>query len=405
MKEALNAIIDDQRDVLLADISTDRKLPRADFEKLADGRMFDAKEAIAAGLADTTGDRRDAEKLLAGLANRKRHPRTESIGRRVDREYAWADGKKVAVLWLDGQIVSGRSSGGFLSANTMGSETVVKQLRDLEKRRDVKAVVLRVDSPGGSGLASDQIWRAVEELQKKDKKVVVSMSRLAGSGGYYIACGADEIFADPMTITGSIGVLGLKPNLAGFYRRHRIGVETFERGRMMGIYSGAVPLTEEQRLHLLDYIDRFYAHFLERVAAGRPLSTAEVDSIGQGRIWTGRQALDRKLIDRIGGLHEAVARARELAGLPPDAKVENIDRPGSSLFRYLRDGAAAALLSNEAPLLSGMLLAPGLAGAAGETDPLAAWAWKKSWIQRLDPGASEAPLLLNPVMEALAGTE
>ena len=340
MKEALNSIIDDQRDVLLADVSTDRKLTREKIEGLADGRMFDGKEAVAEGLVDTLGDRRDAEKLLARLAQRKGDPRIVSVSRRVDREYAWAEGKKVAVLWLDGEIVSGKSGGGFFGAGTMGSETVVRQLRDLAKRGDVKALVLRIDSPGGSGLASDQIWRAVEEVKKKGKKVVVSMSRVAGSGGYYIACGADEILADPMTITGSIGVLGLKPNLAGFYRRHRIGVETFERGNMMGMYSGAVPLTEEQRQHLLDYIDRFYAHFLTRVTAGRPLTTEQVDAVGQGRIWTGRQALSHKLIDRVGGLREAVDRARELAGLAPDARVVEIERPYGSILRMLSEGAS-----------------------------------------------------------------
>jgi protease-4 len=443
MKEALNAILDDQREVLLADISTDRKLTREQVEELADGRILDANQAVAAGLVDTLGDRRDAEKLLARLARRKGTPRLVSISGRVDRDYAWAGGKKVAILWLDGDIVTGKSGGGLFSANTIGSETVVKQLRDLESRHDVAAVVLRVDSPGGSGLASDQIWRAVEKVKKKGKKIVVSMSRVAGSGGYYIACGADEILADPMTITGSIGVLGLKPNLAGFYRRHRIGVETFERGRMMGIYSAAVPLTEEQRQHLLDHIDRFYAHFLDRVTAGRPLTKEQVDAVGQGRIWTGRQALAHKLIDRIGGLREAVDRARELAGLPPDAQVVEIERPHASLLAMMREGVTMTLRGagslaglcapaasfgdaasdagpavasaaaevgeldpatgavSEIALLSWAAFLPGLAGAVGETDPFAVWAWKRSWLQRLEPGAPAGPLLLNPVMEAL----
>ena len=403
MKEALNAIIDDQREVLLSDISTDRRLTREKLEELADGRMLDANEAVAAGLVDTLGDRLDAEKLLARLARRKGGPRFASISQRVDRDYAWADGKKVAVLWLDGEIVTGRSGGGFFSANTIGSETAVRQLQDIERRRDVKALVLRVDSPGGSGPASDQVWRAVEKVKKKGKKVVVSMSRVAGSGGYYIACGADEIFADPMTITGSIGVLGLKPNLADFYRRHRIGVETFERGRMMGIYSSAVPLTDEQRQHMLDYIDRFYAHFLDRVTAGRPLTKEQVDAVGQGRIWTGRQALSHKLIDRIGGLREAVDRARELAGLPADAKVVEIERPHGSILAMMREGVTMTVRGADSDIaaLSSAAFLPGPAGAIGEVDPFAAWAWKRSWTQRLEPGAEAGPLLLNPLIETL----
>ncbi len=435
MKEALNSIIDDQRDVLLADISADRKLPRARIEELADGRMFDGNDALAAGLVDTLGDRHDAEMLLARLAGRKGEPHPVSISGRADRAYAWAEGKKVAVVWLDGEIITGKSEGGLFSANKIGSETVVQQLKNLEKRRDVAAVVLRIDSPGGSGLASDQIWRGVEKLKKKGKKVVVSMSRVAGSGGYYIACGADEILADPMTITGSIGVLGLKPNLAGFYRRHRIGVETFERGKMMGIYSSAAPLTDEQREHLLGYIDRFYDHFLARVAAGRPLTRDQIDAVGQGRIWTGRQALSHKLIDRIGGLREAVDRARELAGLPPDAGVVNIERPRGFLLSMLSEGlsmtarGAAGLMGlrgsmeaiegsaagagrslevdpttipgSAAEVLTPATSLPGAAGPFLGIDPLTAWAWKRGWTQRLEPGSSTGVLLMNPVMEAL----
>jgi ClpP class serine protease len=164
-----------------------------------------------------------------------------------------------------------------------------------------------------------------------------------------------------------------------------------------------VPLTDEQRQHMLDYIDRFYAHFLDRVTAGRPLTTEQVDAVGQGRIWTGRQALSHKLIDRIGGLREAVDRARELAGLPPDAKVVEIERPHGSLLAMMREGVTMTLrgADSDIALLSSAAFLSGPAGAVAEVDPFAAWAWKRSWLQRLEPGTEAGPLLLNPVMEAL----
>lgn len=434
-KEALNAVLDDWRAVYLADFAAGRELPREKVEELADGRVLMAEQAQAEGLVDTLGDKEDARKLLNRLARQKEKRRPVSLNGWTYREYAWTDGPKVAVLWLDGSIVTGKSGGGFFSENTMGSETVVAQLRKLKKRGDVKAVVLRVDSGGGSAQASDQIWRAVEEVQKEGKKVVASMSRVAGSGGYYIACGADEIFADPMTITGSIGVLGLKPHLARFYDKHRIGVETFERGRLMGMHSSAVPLTEEEKANLQGVIDGVYEKFLARVADGRPLTRDEIDAVGQGRIWTGRQALDRKLIDHVGGLHEALARARELAGLPEDARVEHIRRPRWGLLSRLFDGTGASALA--AGRLFGLArpeaggetgggvawgasdpggtaaatdprtlaaLVPALGSLSLGTDPLQAWWLREVWRERLAPGSTGPALCRNPVIDALLAT-
>jgi len=390
-REQTNSMIDAQRDAILGNISRDRNIERARLEEMADGRLVEGPEALRLGLVDSLGDFRSAERILARLAGEDRkEPRP---ARDVeDRRYLWADPPKIAVLWVDGTINDGESSGGFFSENTMGSETVVKQLRDLGGRSDVKAIVLRIDSPGGSGFASDLIWRAVEEVQAKGKKVVASMSRLAASGGYYIACGADEIWADPMTLTGSIGVLMLKPNFAGFYDKHGINVETFERGRYMGIYSTAEPLSAEERAHLVEKIDLFYQHFLRRVAKDRPLTVEQIDAVGQGRVWTGRQALEHKLIDRLGGLHEAVARARELAGLPEQSKVINIERPGGGFLSFLsKDVRAASTFRPTLPWL----------GLGTDLSPLDAWMLRQQLRGMERPGSMAGWRAENPVVEAL----
>lgn len=334
MTESLDSVIDDLHRRRLDEVAADRGIDRDHLAELADGRILESPLALKEGLVDTLGDRRDARKLLADLAGT--HGRDPiSVAGWTYRQDAWSRGPAVAVLWLDGTIETGPSRRGLATGNTLGSETVVEQLRSLRGRRDVRAVVVRIDSPGGNGLASDQIWRAIEELRKSGKVVVASMSRIAASGGYYIASAAGEIFADPGTITGSIGVVLIKPNLAGFHDRHGIHVGVFERGRMMGLYSTNFPWTEEERRHLTEKTDLFYGHFLDRVAAGRPLDRNEVDAVGQGRIWTGRQALERKLIDRLGGLSEAVARAKELAGLDPEAPVVDVYRPGWSFLERL----------------------------------------------------------------------
>lgn len=413
--EAMNAIIDDTRETFLSGVCADRKLDRARFEELANGQIIEPDRALAEGLIDSIGDRKVAERIVsrlaarkgplpgpgesaAGEADAKGKLKTASTSRWTYRDYAWATGPKVAVLWLDGTIETGKSRRGFFSGNTMGSETVVAQLEALGRRKDVKAIVLRIDSGGGSAQASDQMWRAVEEVQKKGKKVVASMSRVAASGGYYIACGADEIFADPATITGSIGVLSLKPNVAEFYDRHGLYPATFERGRMMGMHSGTAPLTPEQRQHMQSLVDLVYDRFLDRVAAGRPLTKAQIDSVGQGRIWTGRQALDRKLVDHLGGLEEAVARARELADVPADARVENVTRPGGSIFERLLTGSQVLLRGSAAAENAALrTMLPGIMAATQADSPVDLWLLRK-WMAAMESrGVAPGLLLENPL--------
>lgn len=219
---------------------------------------------------------------------------------------------KVAVVYAQGDIIDGESTDG-----SIGGATISAAIRQARKDTAVKAIVLRVNSPGGSGLASDVIWREVV-LAKAEKPVVVSMGDVAASGGYYISCAADKIFAEPTTITGSIGVFGMIPNMKGFFNNKLgltfDGVETHKYAGMMTVTR---PLTEEEKGIIQGFIDNFYHTFTQRVADGRKLAVAQVDSIGQGRVWTGTAAQRIGLVDEMGGLLAATAEAARLAGLEP----------------------------------------------------------------------------------------
>lgn len=217
---------------------------------------------------------------------------------------------KIAVIYANGEI-----NGGEGDENSIGSEAISRSLRKARLDEKVKAVVLRVNSPGGSALASDVIWREVL-LTKKAKPIIVSMGDYAASGGYYIACAADSIIAEPNTITGSIGVFAIIPNMKGFFN-NKLGL-TFD-GVKVGEYSdlGDVsrPLSPAEKMILQNEVNRIYSDFTLRVAQGRKISQANVDSIGQGRVWTGSQALKLKLVDKLGHLDDAIASAARKAKL------------------------------------------------------------------------------------------
>ncbi len=214
---------------------------------------------------------------------------------------------KIAVVYASGDIVVGESEDG-----SMGSKTIAKAIEKARKNENVKAVVLRVNSPGGSSLASDIIWREVE-LTKEVKPVVVSMGNLAASGGYYISCGADKIIADPNTITGSIGVFGLVPNMGAMFK-NKLGItfDTVNTNTYSDMGNGTRALKPVEEQYIVDMIERIYDDFVNKVAEGRNMTYAEVDSIGQGRVWSGTDALERGLVDELGGLERAMEIAREM---------------------------------------------------------------------------------------------
>ncbi len=262
---------------------------------------------------------------------------------------------KIAVIYGTGPISSGKNSVDFMSGGaTMGSVTMVKAINEAAKDDTVKAIVLRVDSPGGSGLASDMIWRAECEAKKK-KPFIVSMGDVAGSGGYYIAMAADVIIAEPGTITGSIGVVSAIPNVHGCLEKLGIKVERLTRGRNASLNSLMAPPSEVNLSILTDYMESFYWDFVDKVAAGRTaagtaMTREQVHKIAQGRVWTGRQALENGLIDATGSLADAIEVARVKAGLTDADKWEIVESPEPpDFFAALTggdDSEARAMLSH-----------------------------------------------------------
>jgi len=209
----------------------------------------------------------------------------------------------------------------------VGSDTLVSAINDAAADKGVKAIVLRVDSPGGSALASDLIWNAIENAKTK-KKVVVSMSDVAASGGYYIACNADKIVAEPSTVTGSIGVFMGKPVVKGLYDWLGVTNEYVMRGKNAGIFRETEKWTPEEREKMVAQTNTIYFdNFVPKVSKGRGKSDEEVNTLGQGRVWTGTQAKANGLIDEFGGLERAIDIAKELAGLAADKDVKRVIFP------------------------------------------------------------------------------
>jgi protease-4 len=232
-----------------------------------------------------------------------------SISKYADAaDYKQSGKDKIALIYAEGDIVDGNGSN-----DNIGGDKYRKMIRKARLDKSIKAIVLRINSGGGSALASENIWRELS-MAKKDKPVVVSFGDVAASGGYYIAAGADSIFASPNTITGSIGVFGLLPNMQNFFKNKLgvtfDGVKTAEYADAGSVYR---PLTETEKKFFQNSVDRIYAQFKQRVAEGRKKSLAYVDSIAQGRVWSGEDAVQNGLVDKIGNLQDAINCAARLA--------------------------------------------------------------------------------------------
>jgi protease-4 len=254
---------------------------------------------------------------------------------------------KIAIIYATGVIVTGKSGYSLLGGKSVGSTTLVEAIRKAEKDKTVKAIVLRVDSPGGSALASDLIWH---ELTKCKKPVVASMSDTAASGGYYISMAARKIFAEPSTLTGSIGVVGGKMVLGGLEKKIGINTEVIGFGKNSGILSSTAPFTASERkamkAHMQDIYDQFLAKAIKgRAKAGKKFTHKDFLKYAEGRIWTGRQARTIGLIDELGTLDDALKAAQEMAKLPKDAKPELLILPKpTSILDSLMGGAGVSAL-------------------------------------------------------------
>ena len=241
-------------------------------------------------------------------------------------------GERVAVIYGTGNIGSGKSENSPTGGQSIGSDTLAKALNDARDDKTIKAIVLRVDSPGGSGLASDIIWHAVEAAKQK-KPVVVSMGDVAASGGYYIAASASKIIAQPSTITGSIGVVGGKPVIKGFYDWIGVTNEYVLRGKQAGMFRETEKFTPDERAKFEEWIKTtYYNDFVPKVAKGRNKDDAYIDSVGQGRVWTGSQGKEKGLVDEFGGLDRAVEVAKQLANIPADKGVQRVILPYPTTF-------------------------------------------------------------------------
>ncbi|MCH2111058.1 MAG: signal peptide peptidase SppA, partial [Polyangiaceae bacterium] len=297
-----------------------RKLDVAEYRKAIDEGPLTAEEAKKAGLVDAlafddtleakTKDYVGNDDLVFGT--------TEKAKTRRDR---FGPAKRLAIIYVEGDMVDGRSQNiPFLNIRTAGSYTIAESIKRAREDRSVSAIVLRVETGGGSAMAADVIWRELE-LTKKKKPVVVSMGSAAASGGYYISAPGTYIYANPLTITGSIGIFYGKADVGGLLRKIGVNVETFRTSPHADAESIFRPFTNSERKTLSTKIEQFYGLFLKRVAEGRGLRVEDVDAVGRGRVWTGRQALEHRLVDDLGGLRQALAKARVLGGLRDDSPI------------------------------------------------------------------------------------
>ncbi len=250
----------------------------------------------------------------------------------------------IAVIYAQGEI-----QGGEGSLTIIGEGSIKKSLQEAREDKDIKAVVLRVDSPGGSALTSELIWREIE-LTKKLKPVVVSMGNVAASGGYYISCNANTIFAEPSTITGSIGVFGMLPNMTQLGKNIGINAEQVKTHQNANGYSVFEPLDENFKGYVLESIEDVYSTFIKRVADGRKMTVEQVDAIAQGRIWTGNDALRLGLVDKIGGLEDAINHAAALAKVK-DFRTENFPEYESDFEDLLASMSGISIFMSKEELL------------------------------------------------------
>ncbi|HYR77078.1 MAG TPA: signal peptide peptidase SppA [Pyrinomonadaceae bacterium] len=331
-REFINSLLDDLYGRYVEGIAKARNKTPDEVKKLIDNAPYTAAQAKDAGLIDGAAYRDEVEKELKKRlgygANDELHLVQASEYRQISQESLGLNkGERVAVVYAAGDIVSGKSSFGGSGEETIGSDSLVRTLNEVRNDTTIKAVVLRIDSPGGSGLASDIIWRAIESLKEK-KPVVVSMSDVAASGGYYIACNANKIVAEPSTITGSIGVVGGKPVIKGFYDWIGVSNEYVLRGANAGMFRESEKFSDTERKKFEELIkNTYYDQFLPKVAKGRGKNAEYIDSIGQGRVWTGRQGKDNGLVDEYGGLDKAIEIAKQLAKIPADKSVQRVIRP------------------------------------------------------------------------------
>ena len=361
-READSRLIESLHNQVWQGIAESRGLDVAVLDTLADRAPLLRDDALSAALIDRVGFRDEAYRRIGELTDPDADSNPDSddapprlfLSRYAQTRHAQTrehgpslPGRKtkpaVAVITVAGPIVGGRGGPGLspFGRSSAGGDTIAAALREAGADDDVKAVVLRVDSPGGSVSASETIWREVCRVRAAGKPVVASMGSVAASGGYYVAMAAEVIVANPATITGSIGVITGKLVARELKDRLGVGSESLRTNVNADAWSVNSPFTAEQYDMVEAEANLFYDDFVRRVAEARKMSVEDVGIVARGRVWTGADAIERGLIDELGGLRTAVRRAKVLAGLDIDATIHLVDYPGSSVLDFLRPKASS----------------------------------------------------------------
>ncbi|MGC2378416.1 MAG: signal peptide peptidase SppA [Mycobacterium sp.] len=384
-READTRLLESLRAQVWQAISESRSVDYDSLDGLADQAPLLREAAAHSGLIDRVGFRDEAYARIAELVGAEGiSPESgdadadDAPPRLYLSRYARATGPggpprpampgrkpkpTIAIVTVAGPIVSGRGGSRLpFGSSNAGGDTIAAGLREAAADDAVSAIVLRVDSPGGSVSASETIWREVAQARKRGKPVVASMGGVAASGGYYVSMGADAIVANPGTITGSIGVLTGKLVARDLKDRLGVGSDSVRTNANADAWSINAPFTPEQHAQVEAEADLFYKDFVQRVAEGRNLSFEAAEAVARGRVWTGADALEHGLVDELGGLRTAVRRAKVLAGLDQDDKVRLIGYPGSSLWEFLRPRPSSQPAAASLPDALGALIAQSVVG-------------------------------------------
>jgi protease-4 len=349
-REMMESIYGDLFSYYVKAVASARKKSEEEVRGLIDHAFFQGENALKAGLVDDLLYEDQLENLLQSGRRKLGRITSDAYARVSPASAGIGIGRKVALIYGIGPILNGESL-----PQSMGGTTVARWVRQARQDRSIAAIVFRVDSPGGSAVASDVIWREVF-LAKKEKPIVVSMSDVAGSGGYWISMAAHKIVAQPQTLTGSIGVLAGKFDLSALYEKLGLTTEKLTYGKEADVFSTFRPFSPEEKKILKDEILWTYDQFLAKAAEGRNMTRDEVNAVGRGRVWTGRQAKEIRLVDELGGLTKAIELAKGLAGIAREEEVKLVVWPKKRTFW-------GSLLGRRAP--EGLLdMRPGLKQAA-----------------------------------------
>jgi protease IV len=343
-REETEALLNSMSGQIVRGIAASRRLSETQIGEMIDRGPLFAEEAKTAGLIDRIAYRDEA------IAETRRRAGSDARLMKLSRYVETAgqphaSGPKIALIYGTGMIMQESGGDDLISGETISASKLARAFREAAQDSDVRAILFRIDSPGGSAVASETIWREVAQARERGKPIIVSMGDVAGSGGYYIAAPADKIVAQPATLTGSIGVLAGKLVIAGLLDKLGVTSEAVTRGANSAMFSPYEDFSPAAWARLEAFLDATYRGFKERVAAGRHLSPEQVEEVAKGRVWSGEEAKERGLVDALGGYETALRLAKEAAAIPADAAFELavFPRPKSTIERIVdrladRDG-------------------------------------------------------------------